>query len=227
MTGIAGSITVGNSYCGAMGPAPAPVECNNGGMKYAVYYDNDYAAWNNANNFDPTVFKSERPEAGPSVTYTVGDKGSSSLYDSGLQWTTTEHFVLNQVGYLIAPETGTYTFSFPYANDVLVVWVGPNAYSGWTRSNANAVISYYGGSFTFQMTKGQYYPFRIILENTWGGAALTANVWSPSGKDLLATANDQQPNLVQYSCDGTTAPVFADFSSTATSPSPAESSLSI
>lgn len=213
--GNAGQTFVGNAYCGSMGKPPAPAQCGNGGMKWALYYDNDYAAWNNPNVWDPTYIQSESPLTSPAVTYAVGGNTQGgpdvNIYNSGISWGT-EHRMINQVGYIYAPVTGTYTLSFPYVNDMLAVWIGPNAYSGWTRANAITVVTYYGASVTYDMTAGQYYPIRLVFENTWGGGGYSAHLYDPQGNDLFTTGTNDQPNLIQYSCDQTTAPPFPDLS---------------
>lgn len=52
--------------------------------------------------------------------------------------------------------TGTYTFSTTSADDFFFLWVGANAYSGWTRANANfiATLTYPKQTFTIDLVEG-------------------------------------------------------------------------
>lgn len=48
-------------------------------------------------------------------------------------------FILNHRGYIYAnlAKWQIYTVSTTADDDIMIVWFGPLAYSGWTRSNAN------------------------------------------------------------------------------------------
>ena len=68
------------------------------------------------------------------------------------------------------------------------MWIGPTAYSGWTRANAN-VLNYYGSGATrtYQMdlVEGEYYALRIMFGQAQGGAVFAASIAAPDGTVIL------------------------------------------
>ena len=182
---------VGNAYCGVMGGLPTPEQCGNQGMTWALYPDYDFA-----------TLQKIKPRYGPAVTTELGGEQSApwTIYNSPRTWN--EEFTqLSHVGYFFAQVTGTHTFDISYANDYLYMWLGPNAYRGWTRGNANLFASYNGGRFTYDLKAGQYYPLRIMLENTYGGGSFTMQIRDPHGEVVVESDKEGSPFLVQYSCD--------------------------
>jgi len=86
--------------------------------------------------------------------------GSLSLYS--VEW----------MGFFFAPNTGTYTF-ITVSDDASYLWVGSNALSGYTTSNA---IVRNGGthpmqyaSGTISLTANTFYPIRIQFGEAYGG----------------------------------------------------------
>lgn len=59
-------------------------------------------------------------------------------------------------------------------------------------------------------TVGQYIPFRIQYGQVDAGLAFDIQLAGPDGTVLLSSTSDSSDYLVQFSCDGTTAPVFPD-----------------
>lgn len=134
---------------------------------------------------------------------------------------TANYFALNHRGYIYAALTGAYTFSFFGVDDAVWLWVGPTAYSGWTRANADLTVTFQfenpyrpaSGSRLIQLTHGQYYPLRIMFAQTYGEAVFQFTVTAPDGTEFLSSDSAGSDYLVQYSCDGTTAPQFPPFGS--------------
>ena len=112
--------------------------------------------------------------------------------------------------------SGAYTFSLSVPDDISMMWVGPTAYSGWSRDNAN-MLNYYGSGATktyqVDLVEGEYYALRIMFGQAQGGAVFAASITAPDGAVILDSDSSPSLYLVQYSCDGVFAPEYAVFGS--------------
>jgi hypothetical protein len=79
------------------------------------------------------------------------------------------------LGYFLATATGTFTFGIA-SDDAGYLWVGANAISGFTTSNATIAqpglrgpVASFSGNFS--LTTGRYYPIRFMTGNSGGGSA--------------------------------------------------------
>ncbi len=124
-------------------------------------------------------------------------------------------FVLNHHGYIYARQTGTYTFTLNLVDDAAYIWLGPEAYSGWTGDNADLKAVYNNGpatgTFTADLLEGQYYPFRIVYGQGPRIAEFDIEVSAPDGTTFLSSDTTGSPYLVRFSCDRATAPRFSSF----------------
>ena len=89
------------------------------------------------------------------------------------------------------------------------------AYTGWDRSNAVQELGYGESPTSFQvvLTEGQYVPIRIVWANAQGGASFYYSIVAPDGTVLLDDGTGPSDAIVQYSCDGVTAPPYEPFGS--------------
>lgn len=135
-----------------------------------------------------------------------------SIYSSTQTFDVT-YIALNHRGYIYAEISGDYTFTSSEADDLLFFWSGPKAFSGWTESNADATDYYCGpgATFTVSLLAGQYYPFRIVYVNAESNAYENITITAPDGTVILGATSKGSPYIVQYSCDGTSAPPFPAF----------------
>ncbi|KAH8678509.1 GLEYA domain-containing protein [Xylariales sp. PMI_506] len=196
---------------------PTPTQCDNQGLQFAEYTNsqgnNDDTAYS---QFDPTIYKDETPNF-TGVTTTAGGIDTSSGGDITVYGTSTEfssdYFVLDHRGYLFAALNGTYTITVSSVDDAAFFWLGPDAYSGWTRANADASITYNGGpgrgSASIDLVEGEYLPIRIMFVQAQGSAVFQVAIASPDGTVFLSSTTEDSPYLIQYSCDGVTAPTYA------------------
>ena len=128
-------------------------------------------------------------------------------------------FILNHRGYLFAPQSGTYIFNATRIDDVLYVWAGTPgsaAYTGWNKGNKNLFGVYDtngpgNSTSTFQMTAGKYYAFRAVLGQAGYSAGYQFSVTAPDGTTFITSDSVNTPYVVQFSCDGTTAPQYPAF----------------
>lgn len=97
------------------------------------------------------------------------------------------------------------------------MWIGPNAYSGWTRQNANLEQVWVAAGVAPQeykttMEKGKYYPFRFMWANTGGPGGFVFKVTAPDGTVIIDDQTTSCPYFVKYGCKSEhNAPKFADF----------------
>lgn len=185
------------------------------------YYPNDVENTDSLyTNYDPTVIKSDTPDYQATATVCGGlddtDVGEISIYGS-TETFESDYFTLNHVGYIFAEVSGTYTFSFSSVDDIALLWLGDTAYSGWTRDNAD-MVAVYGATTastatTYALVQEEYLAFRIVFGQAQGAVDFYFSVAAPDGTIILNSDTTDSPYLVQYSCDGTTAPAFPAFGS--------------
>ncbi|ETS86342.1 hypothetical protein PFICI_00170 [Pestalotiopsis fici W106-1] len=199
---------------------PTPTSCDNQGLLWAEYHSD---AGENRDptfsSFIPEIYKSRTPGVW-GITSTIGGisvPGGTELSVYGSSRTFySDFFALNHKGYLFAVLSGIYTFNASRVDDIFFLWLGPKAYSGWTRANADLVVPIYNpgsGSTSIDLVEGQYLPLRIMFGQGAYPAEFQISVTAPDGTVFLTSDTENSPYIVQYSCDGVTAPPFASWGS--------------
>ncbi|KAF3018857.1 hypothetical protein E8E14_007418 [Neopestalotiopsis sp. 37M] len=202
-------------------PTATPT-CDNLGVQWAEYRNfvtraNDDRTYS---NFLPEVYKGQTPEI-PGIYGNVGPISIVStrsrliqIYNN-FQAFPSAFFALDHKAYFVAPTTGRYVFSVTNIDDAVFLWLGARAYSGWTRANADAAgFSNQGAGAvraSADITAGQYLPVRLMLAQSEGPVGFNFFVTGPDGTVLVSPDNVNSTYLVQFSCDGVTAPAFADW----------------
>jgi len=192
----------------------APSTCSNQGLEFA-YYPNQ--SGNNVDdvfsNFDPTVYRTVTPYYN-STTSTIGGitnsctNGNITIYNSPPM--SCNEFVLDHRGYLFAEQAGNYSINVSSPDDAVIVWLGTDAYAGWTKADAN-LYEYYNetaSTYTVGLTKGSYHPIRIMFVNAELEEAFDMSITAPDGTAILAANTLASPYFVQQSCDGVAAPAY-------------------
>ncbi|KAJ5625176.1 hypothetical protein N7510_001485 [Penicillium lagena] len=142
------------------------------------------------------------------------NSGDISIYGSTETFSPTD-FVINHRGYIYAETSGTYTLTTENDDDIMFAWLGSAAYSGWDRANAN--LTYVVGintgpiSVSAELHQGHYYPIRLVYANAPSQGIFNATVTSPSGEIILGQNTAASPSVIQYSCDGVSAPLYPPF----------------
>ncbi|KAI0149121.1 GLEYA domain-containing protein [Pestalotiopsis sp. NC0098] len=212
-------------YC----PSPTPdLSCSNQGAQFAYYVspfgvnsDGSYS------QFNPTYFKTQTTTVSGVAGSAGGISGSCPYTSSTFSFygytENCNNIALNYRGYLYAGQTGAFTFQITSADDIVLVWAGATAHSGWTRANALLDVTYPelgagsggGGSIigTYTATAGEYIPIRILFSQGDGPFGFNVQVTAPDGTVVLSASSSTSDYLVQYSCDGTTAPAYAPYGS--------------
>lgn len=206
-------------------PSPSPA-CGNSGFSWAAY-SNPFGGDSTPGfpSFDPTYFTSYSPDVGSgttnSILQTFSSPGSSGLL--GLGGTTVnfygqtftpssgDAFVLDNTGYFYACASGYYTFRMDYADDLMLLWLGPTALSGYTRDNA--VLSQTAQSSNSAVAQqyilgGTYFPVRVMYANSQGSYAFSFTILDPSGNQIEPSANGVNTLITGECSGGTYAPPF-------------------
>lgn len=193
---------------------------SNAGLQWA-YYDNPDQSLNTPDSgyssFDPTLLKDDEPlyQSTTTAIAFIGNGQPTSIY--GSPPLKSDFIALNHRGYIYAVEGGTYTFTSLLADEIVLIWLGPYAYSGWTRENAVLQDAWFSPTSGQQVTymaeleQGQYYALRIVYANAQTNAAERISITAPDGTVILGVDSVPNQYVVQYSCDGVTAPPYPPF----------------
>lgn len=219
--------TSGSTYTVKVNYPTPPTTCSNTGIAYAAYSNKWPGGQNTASypKFTPEAYKTVSPSFKGSATYlaeTNPTSGAVSIY--GRSTSDATSLVLDHVFYLFAGRgTGYYSFVIPYADDVTFVWIGSDALSGWTRSNAD-LTQFWSSSgqssktLAFYLNQGTYTPVRVMWGNGGGQGDLRFNVLAPDGTTLMsstagANAGYLSPDIVQFPCNTALGAKFAAWGS--------------
>ncbi|KAM6482195.1 GLEYA domain-containing protein [Trichoderma sp. SZMC 28011] len=200
---------------------PPPPSCNNLGFDWAYYNNSARNTDTTYSTFHPDSYKKTTPIYVGTTSYVGGlyqDTGTNGpIYDSSRNFNL-DFFALNHHAYIYACEAGTYSVDIPYANDAVYLWIGANAYSGWTDDNAVAKARYDQpdhiagkASYKFDIPANTYVPIRFFYGQAQYGGGFNFNITAPSGQVIVSNQATFSPYVVRYSCDGTMAPPFPAF----------------
>jgi hypothetical protein len=185
----------------------------------AIYPNPEYNSDSFYSSYNPAVIKPRTPSYEATASICGGlyqnDVGQVSIYGSTRTFQS-DYFTLNHVGYIFAQSSGTYTFTLSQPDDIALLWLGSNAYSGWTRDNADATAVIFGSpsaSATVNLVQGDYLPFRIVFGQAQGAISFYLSLTAPDGTVILDSNTPDSRFLVRYSCDSTSAPAFPAFGS--------------
>ncbi|KAF2209836.1 hypothetical protein CERZMDRAFT_46201, partial [Cercospora zeae-maydis SCOH1-5] len=212
-------------------PIAAPTACNNQGLAWADYRNTGGDWTPGYPSFVADTYKLAQPRH-QGITDSIGGfsfaqqgtTGTLQIYN-GVS-IPSNFWVINHQAYIYPGVSGDYTFTSYNADDLVLVWFGPTAYAGWTRSNAILEQVYafppqgFSGfpgeppvSATITLEAGVYYPIRVLAANAQNQAEFHLLITAPDGTEFLGPQTTASPYLVQYSCDGTSAPAFPAFGS--------------
>lgn len=177
-----------NQVCSTGECVPEPPTCGQPGFEWAQW--RGPPTWSTVKSppfieFDPVAFQALKPEH-EGLTNSLLISNRQELY--GQPIATNLAAVIHQ-GFLLAPETGNYTFVFGQADDIAIAWLGQNAYSGWTRANADTVRTYIPPpgdetQTTRHLEQGTYYPLRVAWGDKGGSVAMSVKIMAPNGTEL-------------------------------------------
>ena len=156
-----------------------------GYMKDNVNYFNTASLWNNNSGYTTT---STNPSPfGYTLSLENVQIGTNYLVQGGNKW---EYYSVQWVGMFKANYTGTWTF-YLKSDDCSYLWIGNNATSGYTTSNATINN---GGAHTpmrkskeINLVDGTYYPIRIQFGEQAGGDICALSFSNKGG--LAETSN--------------------------------------
>ncbi len=157
--------------------------------------DSDYAPFS-ASTYNPPSVSPLYSGAVEDINFAVPGSGVGPAYGSSSLNTTYTTFVYH--AFLIAPQDGSYTFTFQNVDDIAYLWLGSKAYSTWSESNydVKAVFRNTPGTETLALVVGTCYPVTILFADAQGASVLDFTVTLPNGTAVTDTTG----LLVQPSC---------------------------
>ena len=194
-------------------PLPTPPQCGNQGLNWAQYENTQGPNQDTTySQFIPELYKTVNPGTS-GITTTIGGIDAVggqqiSVYGSSDTFPG-DYFALDHTGYLFASVEGKYKFTVSNVDDTAFLWLGGTAVKGWTRKNADLVI---GLSKTetaeIDIPRGVYMPIRIMMAQGQGAAKFKMQIEGPDGQIIADSSTKGSPWVLQYSCDGYSAPKF-------------------
>jgi hypothetical protein len=197
---------------------PKPSICGNQGIQFA-YYANE--PWDDhiTAGLDPAYYWGYTPDYNGTTTKVGGINEPAGSYVN--LYGTSEnvpasYFVLNHRGYIFAQVDGEYTFTTSQVDDITYLYLGDDAIRGYGLNNYDAEAyccspPANSASATYTLVTGQYLPFRLIFGQQGGPVVFSFSITAPDGTVILDADTQDSDFIVQYSCDGTTAPAFPDW----------------
>ncbi len=148
--------------------------------------------------YDPVIFQSAHAGAGADHLIPSVDDNTAVTYIGTPLYASTPYLYPDLVpeqfwgvtwrSYFNPQLTGPYTFSLNKVDDVAVVWLGPQAASGWTVGNSllSGYATYSARPYPLNVTTvngvpGQLLPFRIQWVNAQDQYAFEFTVTDPNG----------------------------------------------
>ena len=122
-----------------------------------------------------------------------------SPYDS-FMGAPVDYNVIDHRMYLHPTTSGVYTFSVSVADDLVALWLGSSAVSGFSLDNTDFKWEWGGqpwSSYQYTVSPsavGTFIPMRILWANNGGRGALGMSVTDPNGHEILgatSTVDDQ------------------------------------
>lgn len=106
---------------------------------------------------------------------------------------------------LFAPLDGEYTITAELNDNIVLIWLGTDAYSGWTRGNADLESTYPNppSSTTVTLSAAQWLLIRVVWADGGGPGTFSISITALDGTEHIGPDLTNSPYLVQYSCDGT------------------------
>jgi len=208
-------------------PTPATT-CGNSGAA-AGFYVNPVPGQQAASQypaFKPEVLKTVTPSAQATGVSYIGEysdsKNTANVYGLAQSVKALDTLALNHVFYLFAGHgTGYYYINLPQADDVTLLWVGPNALNGYTRANSQLIQTWSApapATLGFYLNANTYTPIRLWFANGGGVGGFQFTLTAPDGATILQTTPGQNaglmgPAIVQFPCDSSKGAKFPAFGS--------------
>ncbi|KAH0037596.1 hypothetical protein KCU78_g1652, partial [Aureobasidium melanogenum] len=187
-------------------PTPATT-CTNKGAAVG-FYSNSVTG----TAFKPEVMKTSTPFAQATGISYIGEYGGifgAYVYGNYELPTTLATLALNHVFYVFAGHgTGYYYINLPEVDNVALLWVGPNALSGYTRANAQLIQTSSASApatLGFFLTANTYTPIRLWYANGGSQGGFQFTITAPDGATILQTtpysnAGVMNADIVMFPC---------------------------
>jgi hypothetical protein len=90
-------------------------------------------------------------------------------------------------GYPFGPLDGEFTITAALNDNIVLIWLGTDAYSGWTRANADLESTYPNdpSSTTVTLSAAQWLPIRVMWADGGGPGIFSISIMAPDGSELI------------------------------------------
>lgn len=135
--------------------------------------------------------------------------GSNVTLYSGAPSRSVEQLAIVHSGFLYARQAGNYTFTITAADDVVMGWIGSNAYTSYSSRNVDLIAANHGISSTVKtvsktLTAGQLLPFKVLWANDANNGNLGFTIQGPNST-LLSSASGSAKDIITTAPSGTQA----------------------
>jgi hypothetical protein len=115
----------------------------------------------------------------------------------------------NHETYLFSALAGTYKIRILDSDDIVLVWLGDKAYSGYERDNADLATGTREVEITLE--QGQYFPLRVLYINAQGAYRFTMEIEDPAGNIIADMTGLDSDYFVDNTCEDDNTPDFPPF----------------
>jgi hypothetical protein len=174
--------------------------------------------------FKPEALKTVTPSAQATGISYIGEysdnKNTANVYGVAQTVKGLQSLALNHIFYLFAGHgTGYYYINLPQADNVTLLWIGPNALSGYTRENSVLIQTWSApapATLGFYLNSNTYTPIRLWFANGGGVGGFQFSLTAPDGAQILQTTPNQNagfmnPDIVMFPCDSSKGARFPGF----------------
>ncbi|KAI9650011.1 hypothetical protein NHQ30_000024 [Ciborinia camelliae] len=199
-----------------------PVTSSNLGVNFAYFTNPTFNSGYGYPQFDVTTFNGKNPIYNGTSTQTGFPNtapGSNATLYPGAPSRSVEQLAIVHTGFVYARKAGTYTFTITDSNDIVMGWIGSNAYSAYSANNTDLLTAYFGISGAVMtvsrtLTAGQFLPFRVLYANGVGNAVFGFTIQGPDST-LLSPTIASAKDIITTPPSGTQAFSFPVVASTA------------
>lgn len=187
-----------------------PVTSSNLGINFAYFSNPTLTTGYGSSQFDINSLNGKIPTytgTASQIGFSNTAAGSDVTLYPGAPSYSLEQLAIVHTGYVYARKAGTYTFNITSFDDIVMGWIGSNAFGSYSSSNAdlNAASSDTHNAVTTvskTLTAGQLLPFKVLWANGASSGSLGFSIKGPdsillssssgSAKDVITTPSSIQ-----------------------------------
>ncbi|KAJ8068397.1 hypothetical protein OCU04_003957 [Sclerotinia nivalis] len=187
-----------------------PVTSSNLGVNFAYFSNPALNTGYGSAQFDINSLNGKIPTytgTASQIGFSNTAAGSSVTLYPGAPSCSVEQLAIVHTGYVYARKAGTYTFNITAFDDIVMGWIGSNAFGSYSASNADLNAANSGTlnavtTVSKTLTAGQILPFKVLWANGASSGNLGFSIKGPdsillssssgSAKDIITTPSNIQ-----------------------------------